>query len=107
MYGGLFTTEQIEDVKTVLRLIPIITIGGSVASVIIAGNYFRDKLCDLLTNFHIGESFALEYVSNRSDQLSKCYIEASYTHTAYYGAVVLIILNEVLLHPILHRCNHL
>ena len=106
-YGGPFTTEQVEDVKTVLRLIPIITIGGSLAGGITATNFFRNKLYDLLTNFHTGKLFDLEYGDSTNNQLSKCYTEASYTHTAHYGVVVLIILNEVFLYPILHRCSPL
>jgi hypothetical protein len=35
-YGGPFTTEQVEDVKTFLRLLPLISIFGVIASVLAA-----------------------------------------------------------------------
>ena len=39
-YGGPFTTEQVEDVKTFLRLIPLISTFGVIASVLVASSIY-------------------------------------------------------------------
>jgi hypothetical protein len=39
-------------------------------------------------------------------QAAKCYFEASFTHTLYYGAAILIPLHETLIHPLFYRCSH-
>ena len=95
-YGGPFTTEQVEDVKTFLRVLPVTIVGGALIGGVLASNYLRNTLSEtLLKN---GEA---EF-SNPSD--SECYREASFTHTIYYSAILLIVLHEILLYPIFHRC---
>ena len=37
-YGGPFTTEQVEDVKTFLRFIPLVIVGGALAGSILTSN---------------------------------------------------------------------
>ena len=77
-YGGPFTTEQVEDVKTFLRFIPLIIVGGALASSVVTSDII---LCyKLLSDISISES-----------NISKCYFEASFTHTIYYGAAILIV----------------
>ena len=44
-------------------------------------------------------------VSVNQIMISKCYFEASFTHTIYYGAAILILLHEILIYPIFHRCS--
>ena len=92
-YGGPFTTEQVEDVKTFLRFIPLIMVGGALASSIVTSNIIRYKL---LSDISISES-----------NISKCFFEASFTHsiTINYGAAILIPLHEILIHPIFYRCS--
>ena len=43
-YGGPFTTEQVEDAKTFLRLLPVAIVGGALAGSILPSNTIRDKL---------------------------------------------------------------
>ena len=104
-YGGPFTTEQVEDVKTVLRHIPLVIVGGAVAGGFAISNVFRVELSDQFTKY--GESSDLDYVSSSKELLKECYYEASYTHTFYYSAVVLIVIHEVLLYPTLQRCGQI
>ena len=40
-YGGPFTTEQVEDVKTFLRCLPLMSIFGMLASAIVASGYLK------------------------------------------------------------------
>ena len=96
-YGGPFTIEQVEDVKTFLRVLPVAVVGGALIGGVIASNYLRDKLSEMLSNH--GEA-----VSNSKLSVIECYREANFTHTLYYSAIILIVLHEILLYPILYRC---
>ena len=43
-YGGPFTTEQVEDVKTFLRVLPLATVGGALIGSVIAICVIRLKV---------------------------------------------------------------
>ena len=96
-YGGPFTTEQVEDVKTCLRLIPIAIVGGVLAGSVTIASYLRDKLSNTFTT--LDEI----HVDHESVSKTNCYYKASFTHTTYYSAMLLIILHEFLLYPLFHR----
>ena len=97
-YGGPFTIEQVEDVKTFLRLLPVAIVGGALGGSIIISNTIRDKLYKQFTDL-------TESVVTSNEFLTKCYREASYTHTVYFGATLLIAFHETLIYPIFHRCS--
>ena len=90
-YGGPFTTEQVEDVKTFYKLLPIVILAGIFAGEQVAGKHLRDFL---------ENQFVLP--SNNSEM--KGFTNASISSIILYSASILIVLHEVLLHPILHRC---
>ena len=96
-YGGPFTTEQVEDVKTFLRVLPVAVVGGALIGGVIASNYLRNKLSEMLLNHS-------EAVSNSKLSVIECYREAGFTHTLYYSAIILIVLHEILLYLLLYRC---
>ena len=96
-YGGPFTIEQVEDVKTCLRLIPIAIVGGTLAGSVTIASYVRNRLSTTFTTLDE------VHLDDESGSKTKCYSEASFTHTAYYGAALLIIFHECLLYPIFHR----
>jgi NADH:ubiquinone oxidoreductase subunit K len=81
----------VEDVKTFLRFIPLAIVGGALAGSILKSDTIRYKL---FNDISITES-----------NIAKCYFEASFTHTIYYGAAILIPLYEILIYPIFHRCS--
>ena len=54
-YGGPFTVEQVEDVKTVLRLIPLIIMGSAYA-IPAMGVYYLSTSVELLAPFKTMES---------------------------------------------------
>ncbi len=88
-YGGPFTTEQVEDVKTFLRLL-VITV---VASVLVGQILVFNFLIDNLTNV-----YSLTPLSR------ECYRETFLTSTfEYIATAVYIPLHEFILYPALHR----
>ena len=94
-YGGPFTTEQVEDVKTFLRLLPLIIVSGIVAGVTVP-------------TFFLSTSLSLQYTtlgeSNMEKVLSNCYSQVSMTHVAYFSGTVLIALHELFICPVFNRC---
>ena len=91
-YGGPFTTEQVEDVKTFFRVLGLVLVAGAVFG--ITNEY----------DFHIiivGKVIA-EYANTY--QFGKCSYTFLFTDTRYITVVFLIPLNEFLLDPIFHRC---
>ena len=93
-YGGPFTTEQVEDVKTFLRFIPLVIVGGTLAGSIFTSNTIRYKL---LNDIGISES--------NNNNIVECYSETSYTNAISFGAAILIPLYEILIYPIFYKCT--
>ena len=100
-YGGPFTTEQVEDVKTSLRLIPVALTGGMLASGLFITNYLRDKVYEVIADFDKLETLQ---TSNAKIKLTECYLNASFSHTIHYSSLVLIVIHEVFVYPVFHRC---
>ena len=99
-YGGPFTTEQVEDVKTFCGLIPMVMFGGAVSGCILMASYYPQD--DIFTQYKIySNKLTIDFVSN---SLKECYLEASFIHSFDYSALVLILIHEVLIHPIFQRC---
>ena len=90
-YGGPFTTEQVEDVKTFCRLIPMILFGGAVAGGIFMATYLQ---YDILTH----------YTTYNNKSLKECYLEASFIHSFDYSALVIFLLHETFIYPTFQRC---
>jgi hypothetical protein len=86
-YGGPFTTEQVEDVKTLLRLLPLISIFGVIASVFIAATYLQTSM--------------KKYNAQFSASIAECYSEASLTKSVHFGIFLLIVLHEFVIKFIL------
>ncbi len=87
-YGGPFTTEQVEDVKTFLRLLMVVFFGCAMPSALLVANALRDHLLNALTNI------------NTSLQ---CDLNMFYAQAPFYSVVVLVPLHEFITRPILHR----
>ena len=94
-YGGPFTTEQVEDAKTLFRFLPLISIFGVIASVLVAG-----------TNLYIvrGRRFTESHVVQGSRGIAKCYAETSLTNSVHLGILLLIVFHELIIYPLFHRC---
>ena len=74
-YGGPFTTEQVEDVKTFLWLVMIVFFGCSVPNAQLVANILSDHLVEALTNT-IGQ------VNTPSLQ---CYLHLLYVQASFYS----------------------
>ena len=103
-YGGPFTTEQVEDIKTFCRLIPMILFGGAVAGGIFMATYLQYDILTHYTmynNIHNLDKQSMDY-GNKS--LKNCYLEASFIHSFDYSALVILLLHETFIYPTFQRC---
>ena len=100
-YGGPFTTEQVEDVKTFLRLIPLISLFGIIASLYVASVYLYIYLEKQYNRF---KALDLENELDSTKVVKECYTETNVTCIVYVGVIFLMALHEFLLYPLFHRC---
>ena len=92
-YGGPFTTEQVEDVKTFLRLLVILVVASALIGEIFVQNYPSDHLINVLSN-----------VPSLTPFSGECYREMFFITTLeYIATVVYIPLHEFILYPTLQR----
>ena len=88
-YGGPFTTEQVEDVKTFLRVLAIVVICSLLPSEALIVYRHNNKLITL--------------ISHRSNTASECFIGAISTDVVFFCGVALIPLHEFIIYPLMHR----
>ena len=92
-YGGPFTIEQVEDVKTFLRLLTVTAIVSILAGQIVI-------LHEL--NHEINKGF-IHFTSKQ--YLKECYTEKFYAFTLPFCIIAIFIpLHEFILYPTLQRC---
>ena len=91
-YGGPFTTEQVEDVKTFLRLLILIFFGCAMPSVVTIVNNFRYNLLHIALDKDILNQPSIE-----------CYEKILYVYTDFITATVPVPLHEFILYPLLHK----
>ena len=92
-YGGPFTIEQVEDVKTFLRLLVIVVVASALIGEIFLQNYPSDHLINVLLNVQSLTPFSGE-----------CYRETFFITTLeYIATAVYIPLQEFILYPMLQR----
>ena len=86
-YGGPFTTEQVEDVKTFFRMLVVLSIGSTVGLVSAVAEYPRAKL-----NKHLQDNDGREWYK-----------------TFHFGYIFVICVTgpayDFLLHPLLEKCR--
>ena len=93
-YGGPFTTEQVEDVKTFLRFTIFILIVTGICGVTFASWQSLANVSNMLTdiNYH------------RSVSFSKCYSKEAFVEITLYSGVLVLPAYELIIHPVFHRC---
>ena len=87
-YGGPFTIEQVEDVKTFFKLLGMLIIAGASFGIT------NDKTFML----HTLEAYGRRVLT------SECSSRYFFTKTYYITIALLIPLNELVIHPLFHRC---
>ena len=90
-YGGPFTTEQVEDVKTFLRLLTIIAIISILVSQVNASSSLMDKLFDMFGG------------NDYSKSLQSCYLRGGILDMALYSWGFVLPLYEYFCYPLFHR----
>ena len=90
-YGGPFTIEQVEDVKTFYKVLPMVIVTGmSVGEAVIAYSL----------GFYLKHQFVLPNQSKETQRMMDMVI----SKIIPYCTSVLIVLNEVFVYPIFNRC---
>ena len=90
-YGGPFTTEQVEDVKTLLQFLAVMFIVAFASSGVIATGQHIKTVSRMLTD-----------ASNKS--LSKCYTKDVFITTFKLSLFIILPVYEFFFHPLLRRC---
>ena len=90
-YGGLFTTEQVEDVKTFFGMLGMIVIVGSVFGI----------TNEEILKVHLDNAFNNQTNDNTANACLSSFI---FTNTYYITGVLFIPLNEIVIYPLFHRC---
>ena len=85
-YGGPFTTEQVEDVKTLFRIVLVIVIGSALYSIV-----------DTSTIYQIFRS------DTNHQSLGECSGKFFITRIYFVCGIILIPLHELLIYPVSHR----
>ena len=88
-YGGPFTTEQVEDVKTFFRLLPIILFASILPSIITVVNQLSNQINSLI--YH------------QITSTTTCYTNKIYTKIFYFMPVVIIPLYEFTIFPVVRK----
>ena len=90
-YGGPFTTEQVEDVKTFFRLLPGLLFYCSLPTIVVIVDQLTYQI-----NKHVNITF-------QDTPTLECYLNKFYTRTSFFSAAVLIPIYEIGVYPILRR----
>ena len=92
-YGGPFTTEQVEDVKTFLRLVVIISV---------AGNLFGEVIATDILRVNMWNKFIRTHTMDRSPYM--CYSDVTFKQGFIYCGAIAVPLYEFFIYPLFHRC---
>ncbi len=87
-YGGPFTIEQVEDVKTFFKLLGMVIIAGACFGITDDDTFVQHTL----------ETFGSQVF------VDECYSQYFFTKTYYITISLLIPLNQFVVHPLFHRC---
>ena len=90
-YGGPFTTEQVEDVKTFFRLLPGIIFYCSLPTIVITVDQLMYQINEVVN------------VSFQNTPTPECYLNKFYTRTSFFTPVVLMPIYELVVYPVLRR----
>ena len=92
-YGGPFTTEQVEDVKTFFQALAIILIGSAVFGMTNIELSLKSKIYSVFT----------KKVTDR-ESVSNFVRDYFYTGSYYITGAIIIPLHEIFIYPLLNQC---
>ena len=92
VYGGPFSSQEVEDVKSMLRIVMLIAIGSIVCAAITPVEYATRKI----------ELNLMKW--SRSNGLTGCYERLSVHYNDYFFTIGIVVLYELIVYPIFHRC---
>ena len=101
-YGGPFTIEQVEDVKTFLRFFPIAILGGILAGEFLVIKSVRHHILQQFISFGVWKAGQSEVIA-QDYSMGKCYVELSFCQLFVYSAIWIVIMHEAFPYPIFHR----
>ena len=90
-YGGPFTTEQVEDVKTFFRALGLVLF-VSFTYAMIDEYFFRDHL------------FKKTIIQVNTYPIKKCLYTFIFKNMNYIASTLVITFNEIFIHPLFQRC---
>ena len=100
-YGGPFSTEQVEDVKTFLRMTVVVIVWTSFGGLFLAAYPAWDKVTQHLTDTHgVQENCQ----NNAAFYNENCFTRVGVIHAGDIFMVVVLPLYEFIFHPFLRRC---
>lgn len=91
-YGGPFTSQQVEDVKTFFQLLKLVVVCTFVCSGVILVEYAKQKI----------ERRLQEWEGNYS--LHGCYNRLTIRYSDYLIAITVVILYEFFIYPLFNKC---
>ena len=92
-YGGPFTAQQVENVRTFIWMIVVIATCTFICGVNFPLNYFEDN----------NMKHAINY-TEEGESISRCLEKLSIYYFGYIEVVVLMLFYEFLIHPLFSRC---
>ena len=93
-YGGPFTTEQVEDVKTFFRMLVVGSFVCILLGIAVSVFMLKEQMSNLLINGH----------SAIGKLVSRCYSEELTQQVLNYSWVIIIPLYEFVFYPLFNRC---
>ena len=91
-YGGPFTIEQVEDVKTFLRLLVFVFIVSILVGIVIAFYMLKDQLSNQLA------------AAESDIMVNECYSEKLTQQIFIFSWVIVIPFYEFVLYPLFNKC---
>lgn len=91
-YGGPFTTEQVEDVKTLFRVVLMLLVGCAAYSISCEGHFSKLMVNDFFKNDCIHRS------------LGECSLDFVTTGVYFIGGTVMVPLHELVVNSLFHKC---
>ena len=101
-YGGPFTTEQVEDVKTFFRILALLLVCS-----LLIGLYTTRILIHSKLIHHYQDKKFIKYCEDKSVQefLGNCYEQIIIQYFNFLAIVIFVPVYELVLHPLLLKCD--